>query len=367
MTRIDTSPTRERGTIPIPPSLARRASVPNDSSVSACPRSTNSIDASTVKQFLIRRWFLVALAFSLCLGLGFPGPLTPLADLAALRQTIVVIVMFLMALPLETSTIWDSLRRPWAAMLATAINYGLLPVAACGTALILGCWPGVSEDMIFGILIAAAAPCTLASAAVWTRRAGGNDAAAIIVTIVTNLICFVVTPAWLYAMMGKMPSFEPLSMALKLALLVVLPIVLAQLVRPVGSIGVWASQHKTPIGVITQCGVLSMVFFGAIKTGSKLSGSPLSSIWVEIALTIAIVLWLHIIMLFMGTGLARLMRLSREDSIAVGFSGSQKSCMIGLEVCAQLGVTVLPMVAYHVGQLLADTVIADRFRKTRDS
>jgi len=319
-----------------------------------------------VKQFLIRRWFLIALAFFLCLGLGMSGPLTPLAKLAGLRQTIVVTVMFLMALPLETNAVWDTLRRPWAAMLATAINYGLLPMSAWGITLALIRWPGISEDMVFGILIATAVPCTLASAAVWTRRAGGNDAMAIIVTIVTNLMCFVVTPAWLYAMIGKMPSFEPLSMVMKLALLVVLPMVLAQLVRPVGSIGAWAIQHKTPIGVVTQCGVLSMVFFGAIQTGNKLSGDPQSSIWIEIAPTVATVLCLHVTMLFVGTGLTRLMRLSREDAIAVGFAGSQKSCMVGLEVCAQLGVTVLPMVAYHVGQLLADTVIADRFRKMKD-
>jgi sodium/bile acid cotransporter 7 len=250
-------------------------------------------------------------------------------------------------------------------MLATAINYGLLPLFAWGVTLALGRWPGLSEDIVFGILIAAAVPCTLASAAVWTRRAGGNDAAAIIVTIVTNLMCFVVTPAWLYAMIGKMPSFDPLSMVLKLALLVVLPMVLAQLVRPVGSIGAWATGHKTPIGVVTQCGVLSMVFFGAIQTGSRFSGGPQSSIWIDIVLTIAIVMCLHVTMLFVGTGLARLMRLSREDAMAVGFAGSQKSCMIGLEVCAQLGVTVLPMVAYHVCQLLADTAVADRFRRIR--
>jgi len=319
-----------------------------------------------VKQFIIRRWFLVGLAFSLCLGLGMPGPLTPLAKLAGLRQIIVVIVMFLMALPLEISAVGDALRRPWAALLATTINYGLLPLFAWGIMFASGSWLELSEDMVVGILIAAVVPCTLASAAVWTRRAGGNDAAAIIVTIVTNLMCFVVTPAWLYGMIGRMPSFDPLSMVIRLALLVVLPMMLAQMVRPLGSIGAWASEHKTPIGVVTQCGVLSMVFFGAIQTGDKLPGGPQTSIWIEVAVTIALVLCLHVIMLFVGSGLARLMRLPREDAIAVGFAGSQKSCMIGLEVCAQLGVTVLPMVAYHVGQLLADTVIADRFRKIKD-
>ena len=50
------------------------------------------------------------------------------------------------------------------------------------------------------MIVAATAPCTLASAAVWTRRAGGNDAVAILVTFITNATCFLVTPFWLILM-----------------------------------------------------------------------------------------------------------------------------------------------------------------------
>ena len=57
--------------------------------------------------------------------------------------------------------------------------------------------------MSVGILVVGAIPSTLASAAVWTRRAGGNDAVAILGTIVTNLSCFVVTPVWLFQMTGE--------------------------------------------------------------------------------------------------------------------------------------------------------------------
>ena len=68
-------------------------------------------------------------------------------------------------------------------------------------------WRGVAPllrgDLAVGLLVAAAAPCTLASAAVWTRRAGGNDAVALMVTIGTNLTCFVVTPLWLLVTTGR--------------------------------------------------------------------------------------------------------------------------------------------------------------------
>jgi sodium/bile acid cotransporter 7 len=318
-----------------------------------------------VKQFVIHRWFLIALALVLGLGIGLSDWLSPLTQVSGLRQTIVVVVMFLMALPLEAGAVWETLRRPWASLLATALNYGLLPLSAWATSLALWHSGTLGDDMVRGILVASAVPCTLASAAVWTRRAGGNDAVAMMVTVITNLLCFIVTPAWLWLTIGDTPRFSPLAMLTKLGLLVVLPMVLAQLLRPLASIGPWATRHKTPLSVASQCGILFTVFLGAIGTGTKLAGGSLSSIWFELSVMIAVVLCIHVATLSVGIRLARWMRLSRGDSIAVGIAGSQKTVMVGLEVSAQLGVTFLPMVAFHVGQLLADTAIADRLQQRR--
>jgi hypothetical protein len=40
--------------------------------------------------------------------------------------------------------------------------------------------------------------------------------------------------------------------------------------------------------------------------------------------------------------------------------------MVGLHISLTYygGLTILPMVAYHVGQLLIDTLVADRLRQT---
>ena len=56
--------------------------------------------------------------------------------------------------------------------------------------------------------------------------------------------------------------------------------------------------------------------------------------------------------------------LSTADRLAVAFSGSQKTLMAGLAVALEFpGLVALPMVVFHVIQLVADTLIADGCRR----
>lgn len=319
-----------------------------------------------MKQFLIQRWFLIALVAVLAIGTCFANQLEPVTKFnlpgtaLPLRSAIVAIVLFLMAFPLEASAMWRSLRRPGPPLLAVAVNVGLLPLFAWGVSF------GLNADLGGGLLVAAATPCTLASAAVWTRRAGGNDAVAILVTIITNLFCFIVTPLWLLAMTGESVSSPELSlgnMSTKLGSLVVLPMVAAQLLRRYKPLGIWATREKLMLSVLAQCGLLIMVMFGAIQTGVGLSdpAQPNSSIF-DLSMMLAAVCLVHTVMLWVGVYLAKAARFSREDQIAVAFAGSQKTLMVGLLMAISLQVSILPMVTYHVSQLFIDTLIADRFR-----
>ncbi len=325
-------------------------------------RSALSIPTDVMKRFLLDRWFLLALATVILIGLSLSRHLSPLADARILRGGIVVSVLFLMALPLELGAMWRVVRYPRAAGLAIAINSGLAPLVAWGIA------PLLSGDLALGLMVAAATPCTLASASVWTRRAGGNDAIAIVVTVVTNLTCFIVTPLWLALLTQRSSAAAPRlgEMVLKLALLVVLPIVAAQLVRLRRPIGIYATRRKTALSVAAQCGVLAMVLLGTIGAGEKLrsmESGDAPDAW-QYGLMIAAVLGVHLILLFTGLFLARVAKLARGDRIAVGFAGSQKTLMVGLAIAVDYGgLVLLPMVAYHVGQLLVDTIVADRMRK----
>ena len=314
-----------------------------------------------MRKFVAERWFLIALAVVLTVGIAGWETLEPIAQSRSFRNGIVATVLFLMAFPLGAGAVWKALQRPWAPMLGVAVNFGLLPLAAWGVSL------GLRADMAAGLLVAATTPCTLASAAVWTRRAGGNDAAAILVTIFTNGTCFLVTPLWLAAMLGAQASqvqIDVADMIADLGALVVLPMTAAQLLRLIDPIGRWATHHGRRLSSVAQCGILSMVFLGAINTGRTLAEQPPDEAfsifdWGTMA---AAVLGVHLAMLWLGIFLAGRLRLPREDRIAVGISGSQKTLMVGLQVALDCGILILPMVIYHVGQLIVDTMIADRWR-----
>jgi sodium/bile acid cotransporter 7 len=112
--------------------------------------------------------------------------------------------------------------------------------------------------------------------------------------------------------------------------------------------------------------VLFMVFLGAIRTGIRFSdASRETPLGMELLVMVALVLLVHLTMFATGYGLARLARMRREDRIAVAFSGSQKTLMVGLQVAMDAQVSILPMVTYHVGQLIVDTLLADRLRASK--
>jgi sodium/bile acid cotransporter 7 len=269
-----------------------------------------------------------------------------------------------MALPLEARTMWQTLTRPVAPALGVLMNSVGVPLITWLVVVTVG-WPLLGKDLALGLLVAAAVPCTLASAAVWTRRAGGNDAASIMVTVVTNATCFLVTPFWLLVSTGAKTELDAGAMVTKLALVVVLPMTVAQIARLARPVGHWATRHKTPLGVIAQLGVLAMIFIGSVQTGQKFASGDARPTILQMATLLVAVVGVHVFVLWAGMRIARLLRLSSGDQISVGLAGSQKTQMVGLQICIDLGFNIIPMVAYHVSQLLIDTLIADRFRKRK--
>lgn len=315
---------------------------------------------SIMLRFFQQQWFLISLFALLVVGFSFPETFQPFAQAKTLRNCIVAAVLFIMALPLDTQSVGHSIRRPWPALLGSFVNVGLLPLVAWLFVQVL------SQDMKTGLLVTAAVPCTLASAAVWTRRAGGDDTVSILVTTLTNVTCFLTVPFWLYVTLGSQLDAEDQArlarMPLRLGLLVVLPMLFAQLLRQKKSVGEWATQRKSLLSKLAQIGILAMVLSGATVCGLELAETDASNL-AGVPLMCVVALALHLVVFLIGFQLSRVCGFSRPQQIAVGIAGSQKTLMVGLDIAMSYGgLAILPMVAYHIGQLLADTLIADRLR-----
>jgi sodium/bile acid cotransporter 7 len=311
-----------------------------------------------VLTLLRQQWFLLVLFAVLALGMLLPVQLGTLAE-AIPRSLVVASVLFVMSLTLAAESMWRAVRMPGAALLAIAINSGLAPPLSwmIGQAL--------PAELAIGLVVAATSPCTLASAAVWTRRAGGSDAVALLVTMVTNLTCFAVVPAWLQLLLGRSAEFDVADLTIRLFQLAVVPILAGQLLRRWPRLAAAADRHKLSLGIAAQIGILSIVFVGAVHVGQTLADvNAAHALSWRLALTlIASVVVLHVLLLAAGLWTAARSGMSHPDRAAVAMAGSQKTLMIGIDVALGFGgLAILPMVAYHAVQLVIDTVVADWLR-----
>lgn len=308
-------------------------------------------------QAINQSWFLVALILVLALGQWQAASLLWLADLKWLRLAVVVSVIFIMALGVPLADILKQVARPFPTLLASAINMLFMPIAAwlLGFALPL--------DLAGGFIVAAAIPCTLASAAVWTRRAGGEDSIAMLVMLITNLTCFFVTPLWLLLLLGQKVELDVGKLISELFLLVLIPSILAQLLRyRISSVARFATRHKVTLSTIAQIGILLMVLFGSVQMNQSSAGiqpQPSSRSYLPYIQSIIAAIVLHLAAVAMGWYAAFGLKFNRREQIGVAISGSQKTLMVGLQVCIDCGVSILPMVLYHISQLLIDTFLAD--------
>jgi sodium/bile acid cotransporter 7 len=183
-------------------------------------------------------------------------------------------------------------------------------------------------------------------------------------TVVTNLACVIVVPIGIWLVLSKNAEIDAVDQVQKLGALVVFPLILAQAMRRLGA-DRWADRNRMRLSFCGQLGILAMVVFGSVASAASAGGDDwLGAIpWLAgVSVLIAAVV-VHCMALYLGIIFARSANLPRESQIAVGFAGSQKTLMVGLQIAIDCGVSVVPMIIYHLSQLVIDTIVAERWKR----
>lgn len=316
-------------------------------------------------------WFLIALVIVLIAGLtgGLRGPRGAAEWFLAVVQPsfTTAVVLFLMAYSLDSSRLRDSLRRPGGAVWGSVVNLGLLPALAafCARGLTL-------NDFALGLILTAISPSTLATASVFTRRAGGNDAISLLVTLLTNIACVVVTPLWLKGLVSQHAEIDTAAIVRQLAICVLLPTVLGQLCLLPRVGRVLADRYRTQIGFASQLIVLLIVAVAAVKSGLELRRHTVWPSAGDVATMAVMCLIVHVAGLASGWYGGGLWRLAPEDRIATAIAGSQKTLPVSLLIATNPSVVpadapfvTFPLLVYHATQLVLDTIVADAWRNRR--
>lgn len=317
-----------------------------------------------MRTFLTRRWFLLLLGCGLALAALRPGWLRPVTEPVPPR-VVVGFALFLMAWGLESRSLVRSLRHPLPALWGVALSYGLLPVLAWVAGPLLP-----EPDYRVGLLVMASVPCTLASAVLWTRLAGGSEATALLVILLTTCTSWLFTTAWLTAGTGAAIAVDAPGMMGGLALVLLLPVVAGQLLRLSRRAAEVAARRQTLLGVVSRLLILAIVLKAAVDVSGELGERPAVLAFGPLATTAALCLGLHLAGLLAGLLSGGLLRFDRPARIAVAFASSQKTLPVALYLFEAYfkerhPLAVVPLVFYHVGQLIVDTFIADRLAQPR--
>jgi sodium/bile acid cotransporter 7 len=299
--------------------------------------------------------FNALLAFAVVAGFLWPAP--GLA-IAGWRREFVIAVMFLMSVTLPAERLRAALGNVRGLAASFGVGYVVLPVVCGGLGhLLFADAPGP----LAGMVILGALPCTLASATVWTRLAGGDDALALTYTVLSNLASVALIPLYLLLFLGSSLGVPVERLLTDLTIVVLAPVVAGQVLRRV--LGPRVDRARPLISQIARGLVLTIVLVAVSNMADEIRAHP--GTVARLAVLGALI---HIAALALGHALMARLGRSRGERIAVGFAGSQKTLFVGFflagEYFPDAPLALLPITTYHVLQLVIDTAVASRFART---
>jgi solute carrier family 10 (sodium/bile acid cotransporter), member 7 len=222
----------------------------------------------------------------------------------------------------------------------------------------------LTPDLWAGVMFLCCLPSTVQSSIAFTSIAKGNVAAAMCSASFSNLIGIVVTPALVTVFLVTQTGSGVSLVAVRdITLQLLAPFVAGQLSRR--WIGGFVTRHRQMLGYVDRGSILIVVY-------AAFSEGVVAGIWSR--LSIPTLLWLFlanaaILAAVLGSTMwvARRLRFSTEDQIAIVFCGSKKSLASGLPLASVLlptaiaGLMVVPLMMFHQMQLMACAWLARRY------
>ena len=290
------------------------------------------------------------------------------ADVFAVVTTVAIaILFFLHGAKLSRQAVIDGILHWKMHALVFAFTFALFPILGLMAKPIL--LPLLGKELYWGFLFMCFLPSTVQSSIAFTSVARGNVAAAVCSASFSNLIGMFITPILVaFFILGQSEhDFNPTSAILKITLLLLVPFILGQVLRPY----IFPYMQKFPSIVKSfDQGSILMVVYGAF------SGAVVAGLWHQVSgmtlfyLTLACSVLLTVIML-LAFYIPKWLGFNMPDQRAIFFCASKKTLASGVPMAQilfigqPLGMIVLPIMIFHQIQLMVCGILANYWSKER--
>lgn len=306
--------------------------------------------------------FLLSIIAVAVLASIFPATGTAEEVLGWVTRIAIGLLFLLYGARLSPQQAWEGVKHWRLHSVVLAATYLVFPLIGLSLSFLA---PEVLTDELYtGILFLCLVPSTVQSSIAFTSIARGNVAGAVVSASFSNIVGVLVTPLLVIGLMNTSASarVDPGSIR-DIALQLLLPFVLGQLIRP--WVTGWLSRHSRPTRLVDRGSILLVVFSAFSESMNQQVWSSVS-IW-RILAVVAVCSALLALVLTITWFAGRLFGFPVEDRLVLLFCGSKKSLASGLPMASVLfvgqpvGLIVLPLLLFHQIQLMVCTVIAQHF------
>ncbi|WP_246449416.1 bile acid:sodium symporter family protein [Novosphingopyxis iocasae] len=288
------------------------------------------------------------------------------AEIASIVSSAAIFLLFLLhGLRLPREELGRALKN-WKLQAALFVFvFAVMAGAGYGLSHLAMIW--LPTDLALGLLFLGTLPSTVQSATAYSSLAGGNVAASVVAAALLNLVGVVLTPILFAALASTAGVSVTGDAVIRIMTILLLPFALGQILqkwlRPLvaerKALVTWMDRTAIAIAVY-------VAFSGAVVDGAlgQVSASEFAVMGAAIAAFLAFG--------FGGAWLVGgLLRLDGPDRRTMLFSGAQKSIAIGAPLAAILfsadraGIILLPVLIYHLSQLVLSAPLAARLGEKR--
>ncbi|MBY0521028.1 MAG: bile acid:sodium symporter [Sphingomonas sp.] len=307
--------------------------------------------------------FILILIVTLIVATVVPATGTALLAIGWLSNAAIFLLFFLHGARLSRQAVLDGAKR-WRLQLAIlAFGYGVFPAMTVVLSRLLS--GAFAPELLIGLLFLGVLPTTVQSSIAYASIARGNVAASVIASAASNLLGVVLTPL-LFALIAS-TAFGAVSLSGigKVALLLLLPFALGQLLR--GVVLPTITRHAKVAGLMDKLTIVLAVYVAFSDAASEGLWSRVS---VGALLGLGAVALGLLLTAFAGAWmLGRALKLDPADRATMLFAGAHKSLATGAPMArilfppALAGAVILPLLLYHQMQLMLSAILAARLAK----
>jgi sodium/bile acid cotransporter 7 len=309
--------------------------------------------------------FIIALLCAVLVAWIYPvfGAMTSPFSLSSITDIGIAGIFFFYGLRINPTQMHAGVLNWKLHLLIQLTTFVLFPVLIFLTMFFV---PDVKNTLLWvGIFYVAALPSTVSSSVLMVSIGRGNIPAAIFNASLSSILGVVLTPLWMRFFLsqtqGGIANFS--DILLRLLLQIILPLTIGFLLHRI--LSGFAEKHKRWLRLFEKAVIVLIVYTAFSNSFSEGVFSDYS-LWTIFGVAFGM-LALFAVVYWVLKVVCKLLHFSLEDSITAIFCGSKKSLVHGSAMAkvlfqnmASSGLVLMPIMMYHIIQLIVVGIIAGR-------